>query len=333
MRVAGFALALVLVAAAFGFGVRGGSGTSGVRNDEISTPPATGLDGTEVGSPPILEDAGRNAGQSAGQSVGQDGAHDAGLVPQERTRQPDSTRRSRRGRFRSVYPGPIPTPEEWEPPEGPVRIGLQVGHWKAEEAPDELAGIRDNGTRWGAMMEWEANLEVAREAAAQLQDLGYTVDLLPAVVPPSYRAHLFISVHSDGSSDPRASGFRVAEPRRDPTGRASGFADLLQESYGKETGLVRLPTVTHRMQNYYTFNFRRYEHALHPMTIGVIIETGYLTSARDRSVIVDDPGRAARGIVEAVKAFRETPPPNGTSPAGGGADDGPHDHGRCVVEA
>lgn len=329
MRVAGFALALALAAAAFGFGVRGGPGPSGLSGDGPAAPSATDRGVTEVGPPPALEDASQDPGRRAGQDAGQharqeavqgtrqDAVQDTRLPPQERTRQPDSTRRNRR-RFRSVYPGPIPTPEEWEPPEGPVRIGLQVGHWKAAGAPDELRGIRDNGTRWGDLAEWEANLEVAREAAAQLEELGYTVDLLPAVVPPSYRAHLFISIHSDGSSDPRASGYRVAEPRRDPTGRASGFADLLRESYGKETGLARLPTVTHRMQNYYTFNFRRYEHALHPMTIGVIIETGYLTSARDRRVIVDDPGRAARGIVEAVKAFRETPPPGGTSPAGGG---------------
>ena len=63
------------------------------------------------------------------------------------------------------------------------------------------------------------------------------------------------------------------------------------------------------MRNYYAFNFRRYEHALHPATIAVIIETGFLTSSRDRRVIVNDPERAARGIVEAVAAFKETPPP------------------------
>lgn len=61
----------------------------------------------------------------------------------------------------------------------------------------------------------------------------------------------------------------------------------------------RLPTVTRRMQNYYAFNLRRYEHSLHPMTIGVIIETGFLTSAGDRQIILSDPERAARGIVEA----------------------------------
>ena len=60
------------------------------------------------------------------------------------------------------------------------------------------------------------------------------------------------------------------------------------------------------MQNYYAFNYRRYEHALHPMTIGVILETGFLTSAHDRTVIVEDPERVARAIVEAVRAFPET---------------------------
>jgi N-acetylmuramoyl-L-alanine amidase len=45
------------------------------------------------------------------------------------------------------------------------------------------------------------------------------------------------------------------------------------------------------------------------MTIGVIIETGFLTSAKDRGVIVSDPTRAARGIVEAVSAFPVTLPP------------------------
>ena len=60
------------------------------------------------------------------------------------------------------------------------------------------------------------------------------------------------------------------------------------------------------MQNYYAFNFRRYEHALHPMTIAVILETGFLTSTRDREVIVRAPDRAALGIVEAVTASPET---------------------------
>ena len=222
---------------------------------------------------------------------------------------PVPRRRNFRRRSRNRYPGPIPTPADWAPPEGPVRIGLQAGHWRANEAPRELSGLRDNGTRWRGTAEWEMNLEIVRRAAAMLEGMGYEVDILPAVVPPSYRAHLFISIHADGSNDPNASGYRVASPRRDATGRASRVAALLEQSYGEATGLTRLPTVTRRMRNYYAFNFRRYEHALHPMTIAVIIETGFLTSSTDRQVIVNDPERAARGIVEAVAAFPETPPP------------------------
>ncbi|HET9949765.1 MAG TPA: N-acetylmuramoyl-L-alanine amidase [Longimicrobiales bacterium] len=218
-------------------------------------------------------------------------------------------RRGARRRSRYRYPGPIPTPADWRPPEGPVRIGLQAGHWKADEAPDELRGLRDNGARAEGLAEWEVNLEIARRAAAMLEELGYEVDILPAVVPPGYRAHLFISIHADASADPRASGYRVAAPRRDATGRAEQAAAVLAEAYGEETGLRLLPTATRRMRNYYAFNFRRYEHALHPMTIAVILETGFITSDADRKVIVSDPDRAARGIVAAVVALPVTPPP------------------------
>jgi N-acetylmuramoyl-L-alanine amidase len=235
----------------------------------------------------------------------------SGTVQEAPPQEAPSTRSSWRSR-RNRYPGPIPTPEEWEPPPGPVRIGVQVGHWKTEEAPRELSGLRGNGTRWQNKAEWEVNLAIAQEVVALLEEEGYEVDLLPAVVPPSYRAHLFIAIHADGSNDPRATGFRVAAPRRDATGRASDFVTLLEESYGKETGLRQLPDVTRRMRSYYAFNFRRYEHALHPMTIGVILETGFLTSARDRAVIMDDPGRSARGIVEAVKSYEVTPSPKGS---------------------
>ena len=235
-------------------------------------------------------------------------------ITQEAAPRPAPAPRDFRRRRRNRYPGPIPLPADWKPPEGPVRIALQAGHWRADEAPRELSGLRDNGTSWRGTAEWEVNLEIAQRAGLVLEGMGYEVDILPAVVPPSYRAHLFISIHADGSNVRNASGYRVAAPRRDATGRASQVAALLERSYGEATGIKRLPTVTRRMRNYYAFNFRRYEHALHPMTIAVIIETGFLTSSRDRQVIVNDPDRAARGIVEAVTAFSETPPP---STAGG----------------
>jgi N-acetylmuramoyl-L-alanine amidase len=235
---------------------------------------------------------------------------------------PAPERRGNRRARRNVWVGPIPSPADWAPPEGPVRIALQAGHWRADEAPAELFGLRDNGTSAVGLPEWQVNLDIAERAAELLTDMGYLVDVLPAVVPPSYRAHLFISIHADGSGDPRASGFRVAAPRNDRTGHATGAARLLEQSYADATGIKRLPTVTRRMQNYYAFNFQRYVHALHPLTIGVILETGFLTSAADREIIVDAPERAARGIAAAVMAFPLTPPPGPTLPAlaGGGAE-------------
>lgn len=248
--------------------------------------------------------------ESALEAVPPAGPQEAPAVtrPAQAAPPPAPPRANRRPR-RNVWVGPIPTPADWAPPEGPVRIALQAGHWRADEAPAELSGLKDNGTAANGTAEWEVNLDIARRAAKLLEGLGYVVDVLPAVVPPSYRAHLFISIHADGSGDPRASGFRVAPPRNDRTGRASGVARLLEESYADATGIRRLPTTTRRMQNYYAFNFQRYVHALHPMTIAVILETGFLTSAADRTVIVDDPDRAARGIAAAVAAFPVTPPP------------------------
>jgi N-acetylmuramoyl-L-alanine amidase len=222
--------------------------------------------------------------------------------------------RSRRGRsFRDDFDA-LPSPSEWVRPEGPVRIAVQAGHWKAAEAPDELSGLRNNGAMGGGKHEWEVNLEIARRTAKLLEEMGYQVEILPATIPPSYLAHLFISIHADGAADPEATGYRVAAPRRDATGRAGGFVELLERTYAEATGLKRLPTVTRRMQNYYAFNARRYEHALNPRTISVIIETGFLTSAADRRLIVNDPDRVARGIAEAVRQFPETPPPNGSAP-------------------
>lgn len=223
----------------------------------------------------------------------------------------DDDRRRRWRRSRRRYREPLPDPADWEAPEGPVRIGLQAGHWRTNEAPRELNGLRNGGTRGGGKYEWEVNLALAERTGALLEDAGYVVDILPAVVPPDYRAHLFIAIHADGSNDPAARGFRIAAPRWDATGRAGTIVELLEESYARETGLRRLPDTTRRMRNYYAFNSRRYEHSLHPMTIGLILETGFLTSAADRAVIVDDPDRVARAILESVRAFEVTASPAG----------------------
>lgn len=194
----------------------------------------------------------------------------------------------------------------WRRPPGPPRVALQAGHWLASEAPDEQAGLRNNGTRGGGKQEWEVNLAIAERSAELLRQRGYIVEVLPTTIPPSYWADVFVSIHADGNPSPGVSGFRAAAPGRDATGRAEALATLLERSYGESTGLPRYPTVTRRMRYYYAFNWRRYRHSLHPMTTAAIIETGFLTSPRDRTVIVGEPDRAARGIAEAVYLYLET---------------------------
>lgn len=196
----------------------------------------------------------------------------------------------------------------WERPAGPLRVALQAGHWKASEAPDEQAGLRTNGTRGGGKAEWEVNLEIAQRTARLLEDAGYLVEILPTTIPPGYFADLFLSIHADGSASTSTSGYRASPPGRDMTGRAAEFSALLERSYGDVTGLRHYPAVTRRMRFYYAFNWRRYDHALHPMTVAAILETGFLTSPQDRAVIVDSPDRAARGIADAVILFLETLP-------------------------
>lgn len=280
---------------------------AGTEDQPAPTPPAP-FASSLVGERPPEATMDPSRADEPGATTTVESAQSEARAPEAAPPSVRSRRRFRR-RSRTGYPGEDLTPADWVPPEGPVRIGLQAGHWRADEAPSELSRLRRNGTRWGDTAEWELNLEIVRRAAAMLEGMGYEVDVLPAIVPPSYRAHLFISVHADGSNDPNASGYRVAAPSRDATGRASQVVALLEQSYGEATGIPHLPTVTRRMRNYYAFNHRRYEHSLHPGTIAVIIETGFLTSPRDREVILNDPERAARGIVEAVVAYPETPPP------------------------
>jgi N-acetylmuramoyl-L-alanine amidase len=204
-------------------------------------------------------------------------------------------------------PGYMAQPE-WKRPDGPIRVALQAGHWQAAQAPAEQAQLRVNGTRGGGKAEWEVNLGIARLTAELLRQEGYIVDVLPTTVPPGYWADLFIAIHADGSPSSSTSGYRAAAPRRDATGRAESFVGLLESSYGEATGLRHYPDVTRRMRGYYAFNYRRYYHALHPMTVGVILETGFLSSPHDRAVIVSGQEKAARGIAAAVNRWFEPMP-------------------------
>ncbi len=212
-----------------------------------------------------------------------------------------------RGGF-SSFRAPLPSTPLWNPP-GVKRVGLQAGHWRNEEAPPELGRLQ-HGAVGGGKMEWEVNLEIARRAKTLLEGYGYEVDLLPAVVPMRYQAHVFVSIHADGDTAGALRGFKIARP---------GFSSIpdvddrlvaaLYDAYEPATGLNRDDEhITVRMLYYYAFNSRRFCHAVAPGVPQAIVETGFLTNAADRQLLLGRPDVVARGVADGILRFlRENP--------------------------
>jgi N-acetylmuramoyl-L-alanine amidase len=205
----------------------------------------------------------------------------------------------------SVLPTPTPRPAGTIP-----RVGIQVGHWKSQELPDELARLRtSSGAFAGGYHEADVNLAIAKRVAALLESRGLAVDLLPATIPPGYDADAFVAIHADGSSSGNSRGFKLATPWR--TSRASQMLlDLLTIEYASATGLPQDYAVTFNMRGYYAFNNRRREHAIARTTPAVIIEMGFLTSATDRAVIIGQPDNVAIGITNGIIRYLNERDPN-----------------------
>lgn len=206
---------------------------------------------------------------------------------------------------------PLSDPEEyykdWKRPDGPLRVGLQAGHWKNDELPEELENLETNGgTTVGKTTEWEVNLAIAEETKTILENEGVVVDLLPAAIPPEYWADAFVSIHADGSENSKTAGFKAASPRRDLTGKAEELKKIIEEKYQAATKMQIDPNITRNMTGYYAFNWRRYEHAIHPMTPAAILETGFLTNYFDRQVLATNPKLPAQGLAEALLIFLNT---------------------------
>lgn len=194
----------------------------------------------------------------------------------------------------------------WSRPEGPAKVAIQVGHWQNDQFPEELAKLRNNtGASGGGKTEAEVNLAIAENMKPLLEDQGILVEILPATVPPNYWADVFIAIHADGSEDPSMSGYKFAGPWRDLTGTGDMLVQMLNQAYGQATGLDYDPNITRNMRGYYAFAWWRYDHSIHPMTTAVIAETGFLTSANDRKLIVDQPEFVAQTISDTLVDYLE----------------------------
>lgn len=193
---------------------------------------------------------------------------------------------------------------DWRRPDGPPKVALQVGHWKTDEVPEELQKLRGNtGAFGGGKSEWEVNYAIAEITKRKLEAKSIKVELLPTTVSPQYWADVFVSIHADGNTDPTKKGFKAAVPRRDRTGNAQELLTSIENAYGKATGLEKDPNVTRNMRGYYAFSWWRYDHAVHPMTTALILETGFLSSPSDREIIVDNPELSAQGLSNGIEAY------------------------------
>ncbi len=195
--------------------------------------------------------------------------------------------------------------ENWKRPPGPFRVGIQSGHWKNSEVPEELEGLKRSGSGavGGGKNEAATVLIISQKVKALLEAKGVVVDLLPTTIPVDYVADAFVSIHADGNNNTSVSGFKLASPQTDFSKKSALLAEEIDETYEKETKLGKDTSITRRMSAYYAFNWRRYEHAVHPMTPSVIVETGFMTSSKDRAIIVSNPDKVAKGIADGIWNF------------------------------
>lgn len=198
-----------------------------------------------------------------------------------------------------------PTPD----PAAPRRVGLQVGHWRIEEHPDEQAPLRKfSGAYYRGYDEWELNIVIAQQVKERLETVGVVVELIPATVPIGYQADAFVSIHVDGVTGAQAEtrrGWKLATPFR-ASAASRALAAAISETYPRITGLPDDPHgPSYDMRAYYAFAYYRYWHSIAPITPAVIVETGFMTHPADRELLFNRSNLIAEGIAQGVLHYLE----------------------------
>jgi N-acetylmuramoyl-L-alanine amidase len=196
----------------------------------------------------------------------------------------------------------IPIPKNV--PTGPRRVAIQAGHWKSDDAPDELRRlIPQTGAEWEGVTEVEINLAIAQRTAVILNSKGIAVDILPVTIPVGYVADAFVALHADSDGVGVNSGFKMARgSRRGPYEDA--LLNDIKDSFGSATGLDYDPThITPAMRGYFAFNWSRFQHAVAAHTPAVILEMGYVSNDDDRALMLDKSDLLATAIAVGVMKF------------------------------
>jgi len=90
------------------------------------------------------------------------------------------------------------------------------------------------------------------------------------------------------------------------SGNADDLLMYVENSYGRATGLEKDDNVSRNMRGYYAFGWWRYDHAVHPMTTSLILETGFLTNSMDRTIIIDNAELSAQGLANGIIKYLES---------------------------
>ena len=193
-----------------------------------------------------------------------------------------------------------------------VRVGLQVGHWHADDLPAELQALRGNmGAVAGGYHEYQVNLAIAERAAACLRAAGVSVDVLPATIPPHYQADAFVALHADESPNLQTRGFKIVDHVRGwQASRA--LVDALRIDYGRASGFPWDGThISENMRLYYGLSTGRFWHTIANETPGAIVELGYLTNPQDRWWMTHQTDLLASGVATGILHFLASKPATG----------------------
>ncbi len=201
----------------------------------------------------------------------------------------------------------IPVPKNL--PTGPRRVAIQAGHWKSDEAPDELRRlIPQTGAEWEGVTELEINLDIAQRVAVILKSKGIAVDILPVSIPVGYVADAFVALHADSDGVGVNSGFKMAHGARRGPYEDALLSDI-KDAFGAATGLDYDAThVSRNMSGYFASNWSRFQHAVAAHTPAVILEMGYVSNDDDRALMLDKPDLLANAIADGVMKFLDATP-------------------------
>lgn len=187
---------------------------------------------------------------------------------------------------------------------GPVRVGLQIGHFDAADQPEELATLRaSTGAHAGGVNEVDVNAAIVDALAKRLASHGFIVDVLGATIPPHYRADLVLAVHADANLDATRNGYKSAHftPARNEREALLKLdvdrAVLLATTLGDDDR-----NVSGNMLEYYAFNHRRFRHAVARRTPALLVEMGYLSNPADLRLLLE-PNRIAAVLEQGLLRY------------------------------